>query len=211
MTVVRTWLLLCVALCSLTTGSAALAAEDSPPVQQTGTIKGILKNPFAKRYPAVVYVTEIEAKRFEPPKTNPVMDQKNLAFTPHVLPVLVGSTIDFPNSDQVRHNVYTTKDSACQFNLGTYPASVVKRITCDRVGVISLLCNVHAEMSGYIVVCPTPYFATTNERGEFSISGVPAGSYKLTFWSERLAATVIEVRVDLGKEADVEFTGLQVK
>lgn len=188
---------------------SAVSTADADP--QKGTIRGILKNPFAKKYPAAVYVADVPGAIFELPKTHPVMDQKNLAFTPHVLPILVGSTIDFPNSDEVRHNVYTTRDSVCQFNLGTYPAGEVKRVRCDNVGVISLLCNVHAEMSGYIVVSPTPYFAATDTRGEFSIPNVSAGTYRLTFWHEKLASTLVEVRVEPGREVYVEFTDLKRK
>lgn len=201
----RLHLLLVLGICVLT----AVSTADADP--QKGTITGTLKNPFARKYPAAVYVADVPGAIFELPKAHPVMDQKNLVFTPHVLPVFVGSTIDFPNSDDVRHNVYTTRDSVCQFNLGTYPAGEVKRVRCDNVGMISLLCNVHAEMSGYIVVSPTPYFATTDTRGEFSIPDVPPGTYRLTFWHEKLASTVVEVAVEPGREAYVEFSGLERK
>ncbi len=181
------------------------------PIPNTGTIKGILDSPFARRYPAVVYVDEIEGKRFDPPTENPLMDQVNLMFKPHVLPALVGSTVDFPNNDEVRHNVYTTKSSACQFNLGTYAAGESKQVTCTEPGVITLLCNTHAEMSGYIVVVPTPYFATTDNKGEFAIAGVPGGTYRLTFWHERLAPQTLEITVEPDAETYAEFSDLRRK
>lgn len=181
------------------------------PAPETGTIRGSLDSPFARRYPAAVYIDTIEGGQFDAPATNPVMDQVNLRFTPHVLAVLEGSTIDFPNSDQVRHNVYTTKSAACQFNLGTYAEGMSKSVTCDNLGVITLLCNVHAEMSGYIVVAPTPYFATTDSAGEFLIEGVPAGTYSLTFWHQRLASQTVEVTVQANAEVQVEFSGLKRK
>jgi len=181
------------------------------PVLKTGTIKGVLDSLFARRYQAVVYVDEIEGKRFDPPTTNPLMDQVNLMFKPHVLPVLVGSTVDFPNNDEVRHNVYTTKSSACQFNLGTYASGESKQVTCTEPGVITLLCNTHAEMSGYIVVVPTPYFATTDNKGEFAITGVPGGTYRLTFWHERLAPQTLEITVEPDAETYAEFSDLKRK
>lgn len=186
-------------------GSAAV------PASETGTIKGSLDSPFARRYPAAVYIDKIEGRQFDAAATHPVMDQVNLRFTPHVLPVLEGSTIDFPNSDQVRHNVYTTRSSVCLFNLGTYAEGMSKSVTCSNLGVTTLLCNVHAEMSGYIVVVPTPYFATTDSAGEFLIEGVPAGTYNLTFWHERLAAQTLDVTVEANAEAEVTFGDLKRK
>lgn len=193
--------------------NASIAARsiDATSGAQTGTIEGVLSSPFARRYAAAVYIVAAEGEPFAPPAVNPVMDQQNLMFTPHVLPVLVGSTVDFPNSDEVRHNVYTTKSSVCQFNLGTYPAGDKKSVTCGNLGVVTLLCNVHAEMSGYIVVSPTPYFATTDDRGRFVIEGVPPGTYSVTFWHQRLASQSIEVTVQPDAATHVEFTGLRRK
>lgn len=178
---------------------------------QTGSIEGVLSSPFARRYAAAVYIEGADGEPFQSPAVNPVMDQQNLMFTPHVLPVLVGSTVDFPNSDEVRHNVYTTKSSVCQFNLGTYPAGDKKSVACSSLGVVTLLCNVHAEMSGYIVVSPTPYFATTDNSGRFVIEGVPAGTYSVTFWHERLASQSVEVTVQPDAATHLEFTGLRRK
>ncbi len=177
----------------------------------TGTIRGRLDHAFAKRLTAAVYVTAIEGESFEPPTANPVMDQLNLRYTPHVLPVLAGSTIEFPNSDETRHNVYTAKSSVCQFELGLYPAGEVKRVKCDDSGVVMVLCNVHAEMRGFVVVTPTPYFTTTDDAGEFVIDGVPPGNYSITFEHERLVSQTLPVAVTAGAEARIEFTGLARK
>lgn len=178
---------------------------------QTGSIEGVLSSPFARRYAAAVYIEGADGEPFQSPAVNPVMDQQNLMFTPHVLPVLVGSTVDFPNSDEVRHNVYTTESSVCQFNLGTYPAGDKKSVTCDNLGVVTLLCNVHAEMSGYIVLSSTPYFTTTDDRGWFVIEGVPSGTYSVTFWHQRLAAQIVEVTVRPDTVTHVEFADLRRK
>lgn len=177
----------------------------------TGTIRGRLDHAFATRLPAAVYITAIEGESFAPPAVNPVMDQLNLRYTPHVLPVLAGSTIEFPNNDETRHNVYTAKSSVCQFELGLYAAGVVKKVKCDDSGVIMVLCNVHAEMRGFIVIAPTPYFAATDAAGEFVIDGVPPGDYSITFEHERLASQTLPVAVSAGAESQIEFTGLARK
>lgn len=190
-------------------GGEALGLPAARPT--TGTIKGTLDSPFARRYRAVVFIASPHGADMPPPAVNPVMDQRSLRFEPHVLPALAGSTIDFPNSDEVRHSVYTTDSSSCRFNLGTYPAGEVKRVKCDSPGVIVLLCNVHAEMSGYIVVTPTPYFAVTDERGEYEIPDVPAGQHTLTFWHERLAPQEREVVVTAGATTTLDFTNLTRK
>lgn len=192
-------------------GTVAAGARGPQPALVTATIKGTLESRYTRKYSALVYLTTEGTQRFDVPVVNPVMDQVNLMFSPHVLGAQVGASIDFPNSDQVRHNVYTTKSSVCQFNLGTYPAGTVRTITCAKAGVVTVLCNVHAEMSGYIVFAPTPYFASTDSNGEFSITDVPAGTYQLTFWHERLQSQSVEVVVSSDTELFVEFTGLERK
>jgi len=134
-----------------------------------------------------VYVDAIAGKTFTPPAKHVVEDQKKMTFVPHVLVVLKGTSVDFLNSDPVGHNVYWPSISGnkkLHFNLGTWPQGQTKPFTFNDLGVASLLCNVHPEMSGYVVVVPTPYFATANKEGEFEIKDVPDGSYTLKTWSE---------------------------
>ena len=134
-----------------------------------------------------VYVDAIPGKTFTPPSQHAVEDQKKMTFIPHVLVVLQGTTVDFLNSDPVGHNVYwpsVSGNKKLAHNLGTWPQGVKKAFTFSDLGVASLLCNVHPEMSGYVVVVPTPYFAVTNKEGEFEIKNVPAGHYTVKAWSE---------------------------
>ncbi len=138
-----------------------------------------------------------------PPEKHPVMDQKNLIFIPHILPIQKGTTVDFPNSDQVRHNVFSPRGEVTQFNLGTYAAGVTKSVTFDKVGEILLLCNVHAEMSAYIVVLPSPFFTTTDRDGTFSIEGIPPGPYTLKTWHEKRRPVSQEVEIPTGGTAEV--------
>jgi plastocyanin len=134
-----------------------------------------------------VYVEAIPGKQFPTPTQHALMDQKDLKFQPHVLVVLKGTTVDFLNSDPVQHNVFwpeVGRNKKLAHNMGTWPQGVKKSFTFNDVGSVPLLCNVHPEMSGYIIVVPTPYFALTNREGQYEIKGVPPGKYTLTTWSE---------------------------
>lgn len=134
-----------------------------------------------------VYVDVIADKKFDPPKDHVVVDQRKMAFIPHVVAVQQGTTVDFLNSDPVGHNVYWPSISGnkkLSHNLGTWPKGEKKPFQFNDLGTASLLCNVHPEMSGYVVVVPTPYFAVTDKEGNFEIKDVPAGKYTLKTWSE---------------------------
>jgi len=134
-----------------------------------------------------VYVDVIPDKKFDAPKDPVVVDQRKMAFVPHVVAVQQGTTVDFLNSDPVGHNVYWPSISGnkkLSHNLGTWPKGDKKPFQFNDLGVASLLCNVHPEMSGYLVVVPTPYFAVTDKDGNFEIKNIPAGKYTLKTWSE---------------------------
>lgn len=110
-----------------------------------------------------------------------VIDQRNLAFTPQVLAVRVGTTVEFPNNDKVFHNVFSFRDGK-KFDLGMYPKGVTKPIVFDRPGLSRVFCNIHPNMAAYIMAIDSPYFAITNEKGSFAISGVPPGTYTYHAW-----------------------------
>jgi plastocyanin len=134
-----------------------------------------------------VYVDVIPDKKFDAPTEHVVVDQRKMAFVPHVVAVQQGTTVDFLNSDPVGHNVYWPSISGNKklaHNLGTWPQGQKKPFQFNDVGAASLLCNVHPEMSGYVVVVPTPYFGVTDKDGNFEIKNIPAGKYTLKTWSE---------------------------
>jgi plastocyanin len=148
-----------------------------------------------------VYLDAIPGKTFPAPATHVVIDQKKMTFIPHVTVVLVGSTVDFLNSDAVGHNVYWPSVSGNKKfaqNLGTWPQGQKKSFTFENLGAASLLCNVHPEMSGYVVVVPTPYFALTDKEGHFTLKDVPAGKYTLKTWSEEGKPSTQAVEVTAG-------------
>jgi plastocyanin len=155
-----------------------------------------------------VYVDVIADKKFDPPKDRVVVDQRKMAFIPHVVAVQQGTTVEFLNSDPVGHNVYWPSISGNKklaHNLGTWPKGEKKPFQFNDVGVASLLCNVHPEMSGYVVVAPTPYFAVTDKAGNFEIKNIPAGKYTLKTWSEDGKPTTQAVDVSAAT-ATVELT-----
>jgi len=134
-----------------------------------------------------VYVDAIPGKTFDAPSQHLTIDQRKMTFIPHVAVVLKGTTVEFLNSDNVGHNVWWPSISGNKkltHSLGTWPKGQTKSFQFNDLGVASLLCNVHPEMSGYVVVVATPYFAVTNKDGEYEIKNVPDGNYTLKTWSE---------------------------
>ncbi len=131
---------------------------------------------------------------FTPPEEPVVMDQIKMRFVPHVLPILRGTRVAFPNSDEIRHNVFSPSE-AKRFNLGIYRQGAVKYVVFDRPGEVALLCNVHTEMSAYIIVTPTPFFAVTDDEGRFKIEDIPSGRYLLRTWHEKLAPVSLEIDI----------------
>jgi plastocyanin len=156
---------------------------------------------------AVVWVDAIPGKTFPAPDKHVVMDQKGLTFQPHILAVQQGGTVEFLNSDTVAHNVFWTGISGNKklgHNMGTWPKGEKKPFKFDQPGVTPLLCNVHPEMSGYIVVAPTPYFAESDASGNFKVAGVPDGKYTVTAWQE--GAKVQSKPVSVAGETSADFT-----
>jgi plastocyanin len=138
---------------------------------------------------SVVYVEAVAGKTFPAPATPLQMDQKSLLFQPHILIAPVGATVEFLNSDKVQHNIFwpaISNNKKLGHNLGTWPTGEKRAFKFEAPGIVPLLCNVHPEMSGYIIVTPTPLYAETDAAGSFKIANVPDGSYTVTAWHEGL-------------------------
>ncbi len=168
-----------------------------------GSIEGKVSGASGK---SVVYVDTIPGKTFPAPGKSVTMDQKSLQFQPHILVVQQGQTVDFLNSDSVQHNVFWPSvggDKKLGHNLGTWPKGEKKSWKFDHAGVAPLLCNVHPEMAGYIVVSPTPYFAETDDSGNYKIADVPDGSYTLVVWHEGGKPKSQPVKVSGDTKADL--------
>jgi plastocyanin len=142
------------------------------------------------------------------PAKEPVIDQRNLAFHPYILPVTVGTRVRFTNSDDYFHNVFSLSPTK-RFDLGRYPKGAHETVTFDKPGAVSVFCDIHAEMRAFVVILETPWFALTDESGAFRIADVPPGTYDAMIWHERLAAParVREVTVRAGQAVDLELQG----
>ncbi len=181
-------------------GAALLLASAS----LAGEIKGKVSVQGIKSAENIaVYVDAIPDKKFDPPAQHPLIDQAKMAFAPHVTVVLQGTTVDFLNSDPVGHNVYwpsVSGNKKLAHNLGTWPKGDKKSFQFNDLGVASLLCNVHPEMNGYVIVVSTPYFAVTDKSGNYEIKNVPPGKYTLKTWSEdgKPATQALEVTASGG-------------
>lgn len=172
-----------------------------------GEIKGKVKAIGVKNSAnAVVHIERIPGKKFDPPKEAALMDQKNLVFIPHVLPVVAGTTVKYLNSDDVLHNVFTPDRCAEKFNLGTWPKGQARLYTFQNPGCVSvMLCNVHPEMEAYILVLETPYYAVSAKDGSYAIKDVPPGSYTLKIWHEKLKGESVSVVVPEKGEVTIDF------
>ena len=175
-------------------------------VDNGGTITGAVKCKRV-RHPedVVVFIEEVNGNNYPAPEEKGILDQLNLTFVPHVIAVQKGTSIDFPNSDLVRHNLFSPPECCQQFNLGTYDVGVVKTIKFDKVCDVPLLCNVHAEMSAFVVVLKNPYFSVTGRDGVFKIENVPPGTYKVSAWHEKLRTVTKDVTVESGKTSNVDY------
>ena len=171
-----------------------------------GTIEGRVRGTglTADLSDFVISVEDIEGS-FPAPKTWAVVNQKGLRFIPRVLPIQVGTTVAFPNNDPLAHNVFSVSETKV-FNLGLYTRGVIRRLKFEKPGMVELLCNVHLEMSGYIVVLKNPYFFRTGPAGAYRIPGVPAGQHRLRLWHERLAAQELMVQVPETGSVTVDFS-----
>jgi hypothetical protein len=128
------------------------------------------------------------------PRGTPEMRQLGERFMPHILPVIAGSTVRFPNDDPIYHNVFSLS-RARTFDLGRYARGSWKDIVFPSAGLVQVFCHIHADMSGYILVLDNPYFVQPDENGQFSLDGVPPGEYRLIAWHERVRPNATIVRV----------------
>jgi plastocyanin len=172
--------------------------------ENTGSITGKVEVFRARRSAdVVVYLADVPGT-FDPPANRPRIDQNNLMFIPHVLPVVVGTTVDFANSDSVKHNIFSPSKTK-KINLGSYGQDIVKQVTFDKEGEVVLLCNVHTEMSAFIVILPNPYFAKTGNDGSFTITNIPPGQYTLKTWHEKNRPYRQKVTVEAGNTTEINI------
>jgi plastocyanin len=174
-----------------------------------GTVAGIVevqkarvKTRGAKSFKNVVVYLEPQAPGvYPPPAEHAVMDQRGLVFIPHVMAVQQGTTVDFLNSDNDRHNVYFLHDeSGDTLDIGTWGPGQTVSHTFKETGLVIVLCQLHLEMAAHLLVLETPFFSVAEIDGEtqratYEIRDVPAGNYVLKAWHKKLKMKVGAVRV----------------
>ena len=127
----------------------------------------------------VIYLTPVEGKIEYDKIPGGVIDQINKEYVPHVLPIMVGGTMTFLNSDGILHNVHLYHETKTVFNIAMPAFKKKMSKTLDKAGEYVLLCDAHSEMSAYILVLESPFFAKPNAKGNFVINGIPAGTYNI--------------------------------
>ncbi len=171
----------------------------------SGTVKGKVSVKVKKyQKDSVVYIERVEGN-FPPPEEHAKMDQVELVFIPHVLVVLKGTTVDYHNSDDIAHNVFSPDDVADKMNLGTWLSGEVRPYTFNKLGAAAMLCNVHPEMEAFVVVLQNPYFAKTDEDGNYTIENVPPGEYTLKVWNKKYRGKDEKIKTKKGDTITVDF------
>ena len=171
-------------------GSVTVLMGSRVAAEATGTITGKVPKPqnalvFLDKVPGNFTVDE-----------QAVVDQKNLKFAPKVLVVLQGTTVEFKNNDDERHNVFGVGRE--EFDLGTWTKGLTRTYTFQKIGSTALLCNVHPEMEGHVVVVQNPFYTQPDSSGNFTLKNVPAGEYNLIYWRPNLKAKKQRITVGEG-------------
>jgi len=134
-----------------------------------------------------------------------IVEQRDMKFTPYVLPIVVGTTVEFPNNDKSWHNVFSKSDTK-PFDLGLYAPGKSRSQVFDKPGVVRVLCNAHPSMEAFILVKEHPYIAAPDKRGNFRLDGVPLGKFRVQVWHPQLGTTDTGVAIVRdGEVVDVNF------
>jgi plastocyanin len=160
-----------------------------------------------ERHRSVVYFDPAPAAAFGAralPRAK--MDQRNEAFEPHVLAIVAGTTVEFPNNDQTYHNVFSLSKTR-PFDLGRYAANRSKSVRFDDPGIVRVFCDIHSHMSAFILVFAHSFFSLTDDEGRYRVGNVPPGTYTVVAWNESLPQESRRVVVpDTGGEVELNFT-----
>src|SRR5207253_8126304 len=154
---------------------------------------------------SVVYLESAPRGAFEQSEPGrAVMDQRNETFVPHILAITTGTTVDFPNSDRIYHNVFSFSKTK-SFDLGRYAVGHSESVRFDRPGIVRVFCDIHSHMSAFILVFSHPFFAVTDDEGRYRIDGVPPGTYTVIAWNDRASFEPKTVTVPDGAVAPLDF------
>lgn len=175
-------------LCLVTLCASANAGADVLSGTVTTTVRAGM--PAAQ---AVVYAEPLSGAAPTRPVPPVAISQRNKTFTPRVVGVSVGSVVQFPNDDQIFHNVFSLTPGHA-FDLGLYRAGQSKSRTIASPGLVRIFCNIHPQMTALLVAAPTPWITTAGADGAWRLD-LPAGRYRLTAVSDRAAPVTVDVTV----------------
>jgi plastocyanin len=169
-------------------------AAARPDIRDLGTSRS--RSPGRRR--SVVYFESAPRAAFEAPSERRArLDQRSERFVPHVLAVTAGTTVDFPNSDQTYHNVFSLSKTR-PFDLGRYAGGRSKSVLFDRPGIVRVFCDIHSHMNAWILVFAHRYFSVTDDQDRYRIEAIPPGTYTVTVWNEASASESQPVTVAPG-------------
>jgi len=155
---------------------------------------------------SVVYLESAPRGAFEQSEPgHAVMDQRDETFVPHLLAITTGTTVDFPNSDHIYHNVFSLSKTA-RFDLGRYAAGHSNHVRFDNPGIVRVFCDIHSHMNAFILVFSHPFFAITDTDGRYHIDNVPPGTYNVVAWNEGVSSEARPVTVTDAGVAELDFT-----
>jgi plastocyanin len=180
---------------AISAGSAAFLLLALSHGGEAGVITGRVKAKWIEKHRVVVFLQGAPGGKGAGPAERPVMNQKDKTFVPRILPVVVGTTVEFKNSDPFKHNMFSPDGE--RYNLGTWGGGQGRSYTFRRPGVYRQLCNIHPDLLAHIYVLETPYFALTDTDGNFEVGGLPSGEYVLGVWGEKLAKEQLAKRFNV--------------
>ena len=155
---------------------------------------------------SVVYLETAPRGAFEQPEAaHASMDQRHETFVPHVLAITTGTVVDFPNSDDIYHNVFSLSKTKT-FDLGRYAAGNSKPVRFDRPGIVRVFCDIHSHMNAFILVFNHPFFAVSDPDGRYQINNVPPGNYSVIAWNEGVSSEPMAINVADGGTTELDFT-----
>ena len=152
----------------------------------------------------IVYIDGAMTNVAFTPSPKDVITQKDAMFHPHVMPIVVGTEVRWPNKDDIFHNVFSISD-AKNFDLGLYKDPEIGKVTFDKAGRVDVFCSIHSQMNCVILVLQNPFFAATDSKGAYRIANIPAGTYKVKAWHERLPGQVKEITIPEDGEVRADF------
>jgi plastocyanin len=190
-------------------GRVEVRRAPQPPARRPG-VSDLGARPvpaMPERQMSVVYLETAPRGAFEQTDAGrAVMDQRNETFVPHVLAITTGTTVDFPNSDRIYHNVFSLSKTQ-PFDLGRYAVGRSKAVRFDRPGIVRVFCDIHSHMNAFILVFSHPFFAVTDADGRYHIDNVPPGNYTIVAWDEGITSESRPVTVSSdGAATEVDFT-----